>query len=86
MMPKIIREMRGIPYFLLKEYLQEMGGILVNEDLVSGQGWRVQLDRMEPFRLGSLSVGQTRLTMDLEDDIAESFLVQFGKKTLRAGG
>lgn len=85
-MPKIIREMRGIPYFLLKEYLQEMGGILVNEDLVSGQGWRVQLDRMEPFRLGSLSVGQTRLTMDLEDDIAESFLVQFGKKTLRAGG
>lgn len=86
MMPKIIREMRGIPYFLLKEYLQEMGGILVNEDLVSGQGWRVQLDRMEPFRLGSLSVGQTRLTMDLEDDIAESFLMQFGKKTLRAGG
>lgn len=85
-MPKIIREMRGIPYFLLKEYLQEMGGILVNEDLVSGQGWRVQLDRMEPFRLGSLSVGQTRLTMDLEDDIAESFLMQFGKKTLRAGG
>jgi hypothetical protein len=85
-MQKIIREMRGIPYFLLKEYLQEMGGILVNEDLVSGQGWRVQLDRMEPFRLGSLSVGQTRLTMDLEDDVAESFLAQFGKKTLRAGG
>jgi hypothetical protein len=85
-MQTIVREMRGIPYFLLKEYLQEMGGTLIEEDLVRGKGWSVHLERMEPFRIGSLSVGQTRLTMELEDDVVEPFMEQLGKKTLRAGG
>ena len=85
-MQTIVREMRGIPYFLLKEYLQEMGGTLEEENLVRGEGWSVRLERMEPFRIGSLSVGQTRLTIEIEDHLVEPFLVQFGKKTLRAGG
>lgn len=85
-MQTIVREMRGIPYFLLKEYLQEMGGTLAEDDLVRAEGWSVRLERMEPFRLGSLSVGQTRLTIEIEDHLVESFLAQFGKKTLRAGG
>jgi hypothetical protein len=84
---KIIEhEMRGIPYYLLKEYLQELGGELVNENLVQGDGWSVQLERMEPFRLGSLEVGQTRLKMELEERVAEDFQERFFKKTLRAGG
>ena len=85
-MQTIVREMRGIPYFLLKEYLQEMGGKLEDENFIRGDGWSVQLERMEPFRIGSLSVGQTRLEIELEDRVAESFMEQFGKKTLRAGG
>lgn len=85
-MQTIVREMRGIPYFLLKEYLQEMGGTLVEDDLIRAEGWSVRLERIEPFRLGSLSVGQTRLTIEIEDHLVEPFLVQFGKKTLRAGG
>ena len=85
-MQTLVREIRGIPGFLLKEYLQEMGGTLVEENLVQGDGWRVRLERMEPFRLGSLEVGQTRLTMELEERIAEDFEGRFLKKTLRAGG
>lgn len=84
-MQTFVREMRGIPYFLLKEYLQELGGSLVEENLIRGDGWTVTLERMEPFRLGSLAVGQTRLTMELEDRIAEDFQQRFFKKTLRAG-
>lgn len=84
-MQTLVREMRGIPFFLLKEYLQEMGGSLVEENLIRGDGWSVTLERMEPFRLGSLEVGQTRLTMELEDRAAEDFLAQFALKTLRAG-
>ncbi|MBI5842085.1 MAG: DUF1952 domain-containing protein [Chloroflexi bacterium] len=84
-MQTIIREMRGIPYFLLREYLQELGGTLVDEDLVRGEGWSVRLERMEPFRLGSLEVGQTRLTMELDESVAEDFLARFVMKTLRAG-
>jgi hypothetical protein len=82
----IIHEMRGIPYFLLLEYLQELGGHLDGENRITGDGWQVSLERMEPFRIGSLSVGQTRLIMALEDSIAENFQERFLKKTLRAGG
>jgi hypothetical protein len=40
---------------------------------------------MEPFRLGSLVVGQTRLVIEIEDHLVDGFMAQFGKKTLRAG-
>ena len=78
--------MRGIPYFLLKEYLQEMGGELIDEDTVRGPGWTMTLERMEPFRLFSLEVGQVRLTLEIEEAVEEDFLERFRKKTLRAGG
>ncbi len=78
--------MRGIPYFLLKEYLQELGGTLLAEDTVAGPGWTVRLEKMEPFRLKSLSVGQTRLLMEIEDEAYEDFIERFRLKTLRAGG
>lgn len=85
-MQTLVHEMRGIPYFLLKEYLQEMGGTLIEENLIRGDGWSVRLERMEPFRLGSLEVGQTRLTVEMEDQVADDFIERFRKKTLRAGG
>ncbi len=84
-MQTIVREMRGIPYFLLKEYLQEMGGVIASENVVRGTGWTVTLERMEPFRLGSLEVGQTRLIMELDDLVARDFVERFNLKTLRAG-
>jgi hypothetical protein len=86
MMQTIVHEMRGIPYFLLKEYLQEMGGSLVEENFIQGEGWSVRLERMEPFRLFSISVGQTRLTVEMEDHVVDDFTERFRKKTLRAGG
>lgn len=85
-MQTIVREIRGIPYFLLKEYLQEMGGSLVKRNLIVGDGWSVHLKRMEPFRIGSLSVGQTLLTLEIEDHLVDDFMQRFSKKTLRAGG
>ena len=81
----ISREMRGIPFFLLQEYLVELGGTQGRDDLITGQGWKIKLTRMEPDRLHALSVGQTRLDMELEDEIADQFLERFAIKTLRAG-
>ncbi len=84
-MQTFVRELRGIPYFLLKEYLQELGGSLSGENIVRGDGWTVTLERMDPFRLGSLEVGQTRLTMELDAHVAKDFLERFDQKTFRAG-
>jgi hypothetical protein len=84
-MQTIVREMRGIPLWLLREYLQELGGTAIDDGLVRAEGWSVRLTRMEPFRLGSLAVGQTRLDIEIEDQLADAFLEVFAKKTLRAG-
>ena len=46
----------------------------------------MRLTRMEPFRLGSISVGQTRMQIDIEEDQADGFVERFSLKTLRAGG
>ena len=85
-MQTIVREIRGIPFFLLVEYLEEMGGKQLNENHVQGPGWSVELSRMDPFRIGSLSVGQTRLEIQIEDHRVDEFMEVFGQKTLRAGG
>jgi hypothetical protein len=85
-MQKIVHVMRGIPFFLLKEYLLELGGKISADETVAGDGWSVRLERMEPFRLGSLEVGQTQLTMEIRDEVYDDFLERFRLKTLRAGG
>ena len=85
-MQTIVREMRGIPLWLLREYLEEMGGTAVDDHFVQADGWNVRLTRMEPFRLASLEVGQTRLEIEIEDQLVDGFMQQFSKKTLRAGG
>jgi len=81
----IIREVRGIPLFLLREYLEELGGKSIGEHRVEGPGWQADLKRMEPFSIGSLSVGQTRLILEIEDQLADEFMERFELKTLRAG-
>jgi hypothetical protein len=69
----------------VESYLQELGGKLTAENEVRDEGWTAQLEKMEPFRLGSLSVGQTRLKMEIREDVYEDFMARFSMKTLRAG-
>ena len=85
-MQTIIREMRGIPFFLLKEYLVDMGGKVIDENHVQGEDWTVELRRMEPFQIGSLAVGQTELEIKIEDERVDEFMEIFNLKTWRAGG
>jgi hypothetical protein len=81
----IVREIRGIPFFLLREYLEDLGGKAISEHRVEGPGWQADLERMEPFRIGSLSVGQTKMILEIEDQRADDFMKRFELKTLRAG-
>jgi hypothetical protein len=81
----IVREIRGIPFFLLREYLEDLGGKVISDHRVEGHGWRADLEKMKPFRIGSLSVGQTKMTLEIEDHLANDFMERFELKTLRAG-
>lgn len=85
-MKEFVREFRGIPKFLLKEYLVEMGGIETSEDKIECANFNVTFEKMEPFKLGSLVIGQNRLLIKVTPEYEQEFFTQFGKKTLRAGG
>ena len=86
-MPREVKEVRGIPLWLLREYLVEDGGESTSDDLVVGAGWTVRLTQMEDFQIGSIRVGEVRLEIEGRD--AESLArIQaiLEPKLLRAGG
>ncbi|MBK8905595.1 MAG: DUF1952 domain-containing protein [Anaerolineaceae bacterium] len=79
------RQIRGIPLWLLREYLEELGGTAVTETQVEGDGWTITLTKMEPFALGSLRVGQVMMEIKGEDEAIARLNPQLEKKTMRAG-
>ena len=83
---KQIRQIRGIPLWLLREYLEEIGGEAVKEDRVVGDGWTASLVQMEDYQIGSLRVGQVELAIEGDPKAIASLQPALEKKLLRAGG
>jgi hypothetical protein len=79
------RQIRGIPLWLLREYLEELGGTAVSDTEVQGEGWAINLEKIEPFALGSLRVGQVMMHIKGEDDAIARLNPKLEKKTMRAG-
>lgn len=79
------RQIRGIPLWLLREYLEELGGTAVSETQVVGDGWTITLAKMEPFAIGSLRVGQVMMEIQGEDEAIARLNPKLEKKTMRAG-
>jgi len=84
----IDREVRGIPLWLIREYLEELGGTAKDDcnvfsDGVSGDGWTAQLEQIEDFQIGSLVIGQVRVV--LEGSVTK-LVAGLDDKLLRAGG
>jgi len=75
----------AIPLWLLREYLEELGGEAVAEDRVVGDGWLASLEKMAPREVGSLRVGIVQVIIEGSSAALESLLPEFEKKTLRAG-
>ena len=74
------REVRGIPLWLIREYLEELGGTPRGEDAADGDGWSGRLEQIEDFTIGSLAIGQVRITLEGDADhiLAARFLKCFG--------
>ncbi|MHC4933188.1 MAG: DUF1952 domain-containing protein [Planctomycetota bacterium] len=84
---RIVREVRGIPLWLLREYLEEDGGRASGDGLsVAGEGWSVRLTQLEDFQVGSLRVGQLRVELEGDGEAFERMQALLEKKLLRAGG
>lgn len=80
------RKVRGIPLWLLQEYLEEMGGIPDKEGVVLGRDWRALLIPMEPFKVGSLRVGQVQLEIKGSLTELDRLKTELERKLMRGGG
>jgi hypothetical protein len=79
-------EIRGIPLWLIRDYLLELGGHEDDFGKVNGSGWKVSLEQIEDFQIGSVRVGQVRLIIDAEQGSFNDIHAALKKKLIRAGG
>ena len=80
------REVRGIPLWLIREYLEELGGTPRGDSAADGDGWSGRLEQIEDFTIGSLAIGQVRITLEGDDETVERINTLLDDKLLRAGG
>ncbi|MCA9932783.1 MAG: DUF1952 domain-containing protein [Ardenticatenaceae bacterium] len=84
-MMRDVQVARGIPLWLMQDYLEELGGYVEEDGRVTGPGWTATLTQLEPFRLGSLRVGQVQLVLEGDTETLAELKPQLEKKTMRAG-
>jgi hypothetical protein len=73
----------GVPAWLLRAYLVELGGRASSEEAVQGDGWRATLT---PGGDGAGGIRIARVTVKLEGEQAATVLAALRKKAQRGGG
>jgi hypothetical protein len=89
------RELRGVPRWMLVEYLEALGGTALtadngaalaeDEDLVAGDGWQARLTQMEDFRTGPLTSEQVRFVVTGDPDEVRGMLSRLAPRLSRNG-
>ncbi len=77
---------RGVPLWLMREYLEQIGGREQADGRFEGEGWRARLTQIEDYAIGSLRVGQARLEIEGEADAVARAQASLQPKLLRGGG
>jgi hypothetical protein len=87
------RVVRGIPRWLLRGYLEDLGARRVDgdgedadHDLFVAESWRARLSQLEDYRIGSLRSGQVEIILIGEPDIVRSVLAALEPRLFRGGG
>lgn len=85
-MPQLTRDVRGVPLWLWREYLVEMGGVADGDYHVLGDGWEARLTQMPDYQIGSLVVGEVRVELMGEEPAFSAIKTQLERKLIRGGG
>jgi len=64
----------GIPLFLMKKYLADLGAVESAENVLVGDGWRAVVSKGEPARIGSLVVGRIDVELSGSPTALETLL------------
>jgi hypothetical protein len=85
------KEFRGISLRLARQYLENLGGEVVDDTTVEGDGWRANLSA-EKVAIGQ-SLELTEVTVAFEADAdrlsegeLDELVEDFSQKAMRAGG
>ncbi len=81
-----IHDIRGIPLWLLRDYLVDLGGVVQPDGAVAGPAWQGRLTRLDDVRIGSLRVGEVRMELRGTPEALQRLEHALHFKLLRAGG
>ena len=81
-----MKRIYGIPLWLMKKYLTDLGGVETEENVLRGENWQATVRKAEPVRLGSLRVGRIEVEFSGGEAAVNALLEQLHWKTLRGGG
>jgi hypothetical protein len=76
----------GIPVWLMKEYLSDLGATEVAENVMQGDAWQAQISKAKPNQIGSLVIGGATVQFSGDADALEALFKKLHMKTLRGGG
>ena len=75
----------AIPLWLLREYLEELGGVAESETVIAGDGWRAEMLKPPDHTIGSLRIGRGQLDRRGEAGALARLRPGLDRKTMRAG-
>lgn len=83
--PRFSVTVTAIPIWLLREYLEELGGAS-RDGAIHGDGWVARLTQIDDYQIGSLRVGRVRLDLDGNAEVVEAIRPAIEKRLVRGGG
>jgi len=83
---QVKREYHGTPLRVISDYLLELGGTIIGEDLVNSEGWSATLCRGEPFRLGALRFDTVHVHFEGDPPVLNRLIASLYLWMIRAGG
>lgn len=81
-----VHDYYGVPLWLMKSYLADLGAHEVDDAVMEAEGWRAELSKAPVKRIGSLAVGGTTATFSGDPAALTAMFEQLHWKTLRGGG
>lgn len=79
-------EYHGVPDWLMKEYLTDLGGVEESENVLVAEGWRAVVSKATPRHIGSLVIGGAAVEFSGDEAALAALFEKLHWKTLRGGG
>lgn len=80
------RSYRGISVRAAIGYLENLGGEKVADDVVEGEGWRVELSSEKVNAAGSIWLTEVTTRFEGDAEVLDDVVERFTRKAIRAGG